>query len=487
MRSGRRLTGIMAVACVAWLACAPAMAAAPTTAAENARAGTTSWYAPHPSQDRIAGYAGSSSYLRGQTVRLFVDSGGRPFRYRVFRLGWYRGETGRLLVSGRVSANGPQASPRILDDEPGGAKLLVTGWRSSLSFPVGKSWPSGFYLVRLDLDGGAGTSYASFVVRDSRPGPIVVVLSTNTWQAYNTWGGVSLYRDLRLHGDARWSRPGVGHVVTSLRPYVQGYGAGDVFRYDLPLLRWLERNGYPISYVTDRDVAEGHATGADTRLVIISGHPEYHDVREQTTFVQLVERGVSLAILGGNSFGWHARLDHHDQHLSVWRERRLDPHPGPTATVHWISLGWDPATLTGVHGVHGRPGRLRLEHAAEWPWAGVPARSRLGAVLGAEYDGTTGTHRSKQTTVLASAPIAGSTQRVAWTLVEHPGGAFVFSGSELGFSWQLDYPSLPSERWIDAPSPEGSKHDYPARSQVLRPVQRLVENLIAHATGLSRS
>ena len=130
----------------------------------------------------------------------------------------------------------------------------MTGWRASLSFPVGASWPSGFYLVRLDLDGGAGTSYASFVVRDSKPGPIVVVLSTNTWQAYNTWGGVSLYRDLRLHGDARWSRPGVGHVVTSLRPYVQGYGAGDVFRYDLPLLRWLERNGYPVSYVTDRDV-----------------------------------------------------------------------------------------------------------------------------------------------------------------------------------------------------------------------------------------
>ena len=64
----------VAVACAAWLACAPAMAAVPTTAAENARAGTTRWYAPHPSQDGIAGYAGSSSYLRGQTVRLFVDS-----------------------------------------------------------------------------------------------------------------------------------------------------------------------------------------------------------------------------------------------------------------------------------------------------------------------------------------------------------------------------------------------------------------------------
>ena len=132
----------------------------------------------------------------------------------------------------------------------------------------------------------------------------------------------------------------------------------------------------------------------------------------------------------------------------------------------------------------GSPVLLRLEHADDWPWAGVSARARLGAVLGAEYDGTTGTHTAKHTTVLASAPIAGSTQRVAWTLVEHAGGAFVFSGSELGFSWQLDLPALPSERWIDAPSPEGSKHDYPVRSVVQRPVQRLVENLIAHATGL---
>jgi hypothetical protein len=105
-------------------------------------------------------------------------------------------------------------------------------------------------------------------------------------------------------------------------------------------------------------------------------------------------------------------------------------------------------------------------------------------VLGAEYDGISVRRLGPRTTVLASAPLAGSSGSVAWTLVRHPRGAFVFSGSELGFSWQLDFSSLPSERWIDAPSPEGSKHDYPARSQVLRPVQRLVENLIAHATGL---
>ena len=473
-----------AVACGAFGARAPAMAAVPSTAAENAGPGTTAWYVPRPSQDAIAGYAGAPSYLRRETVHLFVESHGRAFRYRVFRLGWYRGRTGRLLASGSVGSNPPQASPRILDDRPGGAKLLQTGWRESLAFPVGGAWPSGFYLVRLDLERGVGTSYASFVVRDAEPGPIVVVLATNTWQAYNTWGRVSLYRDLRQRGSARWTRRDVAHVVTSLRPYVQGYGAGDVFRYDLPLVRWLERNGYPVSYATDRDVARGSAAGSGTTLVILSGHPEYHDAREQANLVRLVQRGVSLAILGGNAFGWHARLDHRDQRLSVWRERRLDPHPGRAATVPWVTLGWNPATLTGVRPVHGRPGPLRLENAAGWAWSGVPPGSRLGGVLGAEYDGTSGRRPARRTTVLASAPIPGSSQRVAWTLVEHPAGAFVFSGSELGFSWQLDYPSLPSERWIDAASPEGSRRDYPRASQVRTAVRRLVENLIAHSTGL---
>ena len=159
--------------------------------------------------------------------------------------------------------------------------------------------------------------------------------------------------------------------------------------------------------------------------MIISGHPEYHDLRERTAFVQLVSRGVSLAILGGNSFGWHARLDHQDQQLSVWRERRLDPHPGPPRPSLG-RLGWNPATLTGVHGVHGRPGRLRLEHAASWAWSGVPhARDwgRAGRGVRRALDAPAATAR--HTTVLASAPIAGGSESVAWTLVEQPRGAFV--------------------------------------------------------------
>jgi hypothetical protein len=452
---------------------------------ENARPGTTSWYIPKPSQDRIAAYAGAPSYLPGQTVHLFVNSHGRPFRYHVFRLGWYHGESGRLLASGHVASNPKQPLPRVLDDRPHGAKLFLPGWRASLALTVGAAWPSGFYLARLDLDDGRGSSYASFVVRDAHPGPIVLVLATNTWQAYNTWGGLSLYRDLRLSGPARRSQLDVAHTVTSRRPYVQGYGSGDFFRYDLPLVRWLERHGYPLSYATDRDVARDRAGGVRTRLLILSGHPEYQDLRERSTFQRLLRRGVSLAILGGNSFAWHARFDHHDQHMSVWRVRSLDPRGGRFATVHWTGIGWNPATLTGVHPVLGHPGSLRLENPTSWAWAGVSARSKLGAVLGSEYDEVAPLALRRGATVLASAPITNGPGTVDWTVATHPGGAFVFSGSELGFSWRLDHPSLPSARWIDASSPSGSKRDYPARSRVRSAVQQLVTNLITHSTGLT--
>jgi hypothetical protein len=474
---------VLAVVVAALLPPTGAIASA-SSPPENIRPGTTSWYIPKPSQGRIAAFAGAPSYLSGQTVHLFVDSRGQPFRYRVFRLGWYRGESGRLLASGHVARNPQQQRPRVFDDRPRGAKLFVPGWRASLALPVRASWPSGFYLVRLDLEAGRGSSYASFVVRDAQPGPIVLVLATNTWQAYNTWGGLSLYRDLRLRGPASRSQFDVAHTVTSRRPYVQGYGAGDFFRYDLSLVRWLERSGYPVSYATDRDVARGRAGGAGTRLLILSGHPEYHDLRERSTFQQLLRGGVSLAILGGNSFAWHARFNHHDQHMSVWRMRSLDPRRGRSATTRWIDIGWNPATLTSVHPVFGRAGSLRLEHRASWAWAGVSAQSKLGAVLGSEYDEVAPLALRRGVTVLASAPIANGPGTVDWTLAAHPGGAFVFSGSELGFSWRLEYPPLPSGRWIDAPSPAGSKRDYPAHSRVRAAVRRLVTNLIARATGL---
>ena len=66
------------------------------------------------------------------------------------------------------------------------------GWPPALEIPVG-DWRSGYYSVTLTA--GDERADAFLVVRPdpSDPAPILLVLSTTTWHAYNDWGGPSLY------------------------------------------------------------------------------------------------------------------------------------------------------------------------------------------------------------------------------------------------------------------------------------------------------
>ncbi|MDP9260098.1 MAG: hypothetical protein M3Q31_26580 [Actinomycetota bacterium] len=450
-------------------------------AAENSLPGTRSWYIAHPRPSAIAAFTDSPSYLPGQAVHLFVGSHDGAISYAVYRMGWYGGRGGRLMLAGKAPGV-EQPPPHIVDDSPGGAKLLLLDWSSRTSFRIPRRWVSGFYLIRLRRTRGGAQSYASFVLRSRSPGAIVVSLATTTWQAYNTWGGLSLYRDLRLPRRDQFDRTRVAHEVSSRRPYIQGYGAGDFFRYDRPLLEWLERAGYPVTYATDLDASRGRLTGKHTRVVVVSGHAEYQDAAARAYYTRMLKRGVSLALLGGNDFAWHARLRADDQIIGVWRTRKLDPRPGADATIRWTALGHPPSQLSGVMPVLGRPGALHVVGGNSWPWDAVPEGTPLGRVLGGEYDGkSTDSPNPAGLRVLAEARVPGARRGVTWTIATPTPASFVFSGSELGFNWQLARPQLTSPAWIDASAPPGSARDYPRRSVVERRVQRLVAALLRRA------
>ena len=74
---------------------------------------------------------------------------------------------------------------------PATASVDGCGWPAALEIPVGIDWRSGFYSVRLTSADGEADAFV--VVRAARPAPILLVLSTTTYAAYNDWGGPSLY------------------------------------------------------------------------------------------------------------------------------------------------------------------------------------------------------------------------------------------------------------------------------------------------------
>ena len=74
--------------------------------------------------------------------------------------------------------------------------------------------------------------------------------SDTTWQAYNRYGGNSLYFG---------SPAGRAYKVSYNRPFTtRAYtNVSFLFTGEYPMIRWLERNGYDVSYSAGVDTALG--------------------------------------------------------------------------------------------------------------------------------------------------------------------------------------------------------------------------------------
>src|SRR5206468_1713838 len=136
----------------------------------------------------IYGYAGRPSINCGESITFFISTARPRYDLEVYRMGWYGGAGGRLVFakSGPVGQNQPIPSP----DAEG---MVAVNWQPSFTLQTAVDWVSGAYLVKLITDLG-DVNYIPFVVRDDADGAgILFVVEVTTWQAYNAWGGKSLY------------------------------------------------------------------------------------------------------------------------------------------------------------------------------------------------------------------------------------------------------------------------------------------------------
>ena len=172
-----------------------------------------------------------------------------------------------------------------------------------------------------------------FVVRDDgSEADIVFQTSDTTWQAYNSYGGTSLYGSF----GTRWDSPPEprAYVASYNRPIVtRDYRAINApFGAEYPLIRFLERNGYHVCYQTGvdthlRGVGGGsslhggspsapHGNGAGplssgTRKVFISaGHDEYWSGPQRDAVERARDSGTNLCFFSGNEVFWRVRWEH---------------------------------------------------------------------------------------------------------------------------------------------------------------------------------
>lgn len=263
--------------------------------------GTPHWRITHPGPAHaIEGFADRTSALPGQPVRLFVSTTAASFTATAYRIGNYAGSEAL-----QVWTSDPQPGVKQAGDVVQQPSHMVTApWQPSLPLDT-TGWQPGDYLIRLDGSNGAQQFVPLTVRTASNQGRIVIVNAVTTWQAYNRWGGYSLY------GGPTGNYSQRARAVSFDRPYQADTmrGAGDFLYFELPFVLFAERSGHQLGYATDVDLhADPHLLDG-ARAVFTLGHDEYWSADMRNNVVRARDSGVNLAFLGGNEIYRHMRFE----------------------------------------------------------------------------------------------------------------------------------------------------------------------------------
>jgi hypothetical protein len=343
---------------------AAAAAAEAPLAAENARPGSPGWtVSPHGTG--ISGYVVPASVRPGERVGIAVSTTSATYDLDYYRIGWYRAAGGRLVrtAHGLPGRNqgvwtpgtfGVAGCPTCLYDAQTG--LLQPQWAITNSFTVPASWPSGDYVVRITTPAG-DVAYAQFVVREDRStSAVLAVLPLNTYEAYNDWGGKSLYGS-NSTGPATLAS-GEFKLAATQVSLERPYASIDAARQDFETVAFLERSGFDATYATSVDVDRDPELLGRHRVVIFVGHDEYWSRAMRDDAESARDTGTNLIFLGGNDVFWQVRYgtgasgaDH--SVLICYRSASIDPIAAtdpPDATVRFADppLSRPESSLTGT-------------------------------------------------------------------------------------------------------------------------------------------
>ena len=89
------------------------------------------------------------------------------------------------------------------------------------------------------------------------------------------------------------------------------------------MVRWLERNGYDVSYITGVDTDRRGARAPRTQGFLSVGHDEYWSGQQRANVEAARDAGVNLAFFSGNEVFWKTRWE-----TSIDGSQHAVPHAG---------------------------------------------------------------------------------------------------------------------------------------------------------------
>lgn len=432
----------------------------PAVVAENRREGSRGWDVGIGLPSSIEGYAVPASVEQGERVALHVTS---PSAYDVdwYRIGWYGGAGARLVRRDAAVPASPDRTLRV-DAATG---LVEAAWPEGPATVVPGSWPSGVYVAVLRPRDGSAPHGVPFVVRAPlrSMAPALFLSAHATWQAYNAWGGKSLY-SYNSRGRKTPTGTTAAAVVGFDRPYDMDGGLGHLRRWEAQFVRWMERTGREVDYATDVDLQSRPELLAGRRLAVFAGHPEYWSRPMRGVAEAAVASGMNAAFFTGNEMYWQVRIGPSplgaDRRITCYKSALRDPvtlDQPELATCRWreAPVIAPEATFLGVMYGHvvTRPADWVVSGSGHWLYEGTGLRDgdALRALVGQEYDAYFPDLAPEGTVVVARSPVRFrgrdpdgegnvTSPPVHSAAVRDPAGGRggVFTAGTFQWSWALD-------------------------------------------------
>lgn len=247
-------------------------------ARENSKAGSKEWnegipfrlsadFSRRKAAKRIEGYFNATSIRCGGSATLTLV-GAAEATATVYRTGYYQGIGARQIGKFSIASN----------------------W----SFKATDKYLPGIYLIKLSTPQRLSTFVPLTISDPKLKSDLTFISSVLTWQAYNQWGGSSLYKGPNGKRETR------AKSVSFLRPY-DGDGSGQFQYMEAPLLKRAEKLGLNINYATDIDLDKDPTLLKNTSAILFGGHSEYWTTNMRNSVEAAVDRGVNLLVLGGNT------------------------------------------------------------------------------------------------------------------------------------------------------------------------------------------
>lgn len=399
----------------------------------------------------VTGYAEKYSFRRGEPIDLYIHS------------------TQPTVLTKLRLADGWQAigAPAKLDRQMQDARYdRRTGllWSKTITIDSSKLEPGLYqFLLQHEHDENARFSIP-IIVKDDQSRPLSVVLATNTWDAYNTFGGLSHYEN---HYAGAWSK----RLATFLRRanllpdfaprkrpnrlfseevtdaiFDKTYSSFQV-RNELEFLVFLERCGYAYNVYSDEDLAHDPRVG-DANGLVFPGHSEYWAPEMFYAFERFVLQGGKIyrTVAGMEGFvrfeplGLKFLPRPPDWIPDVWVGTHTDDRgqftAAPFRALHpesWVFAGTDL-----------KRGDLFGADSANRPSFDIPGHQHLRATTNLEgqpQNGASGFFMSKvgpgsgPFSILAVGTNPQGGAQMAYR--DHPAGGWVFNSSSISFPGAL--------------------------------------------------